>query len=206
MADNQHFRGFRWVSGRNGKEMPNPMALPVASGYQGQIGASTNIDFNPGDPVKRLSTGYVDHALPGESIWGICMDIRPYYDGTSMVINNRLPGNTVYGTKFERQSFIGVVPVGDSFWAIDCDDSSTATTYAAYLALVGENADHIFLTGQEPWSNCMLDISTHATATFGWRIENVSKHAKNADFSGNYVEVIVSCNEIQAAPFVTTGQ
>lgn len=212
MADNQKGHpGFKWAVGYNSKPMPTPFLVPVASGYTGAINGGTTVDINPGDPVRRLSTGYFAHAAGneggsgGETIYGICVAVAPYYDGSAMVPGNRLPANTVYGTNFERQSFIHVVPANAGLWAIDCDDSSTATTYAAYLAFLGENADHRLTAGSEPKTNCLLDISTHGTATAQWRIEHISRTAKNQDFSGLYVELIVSCNEGQQPEFTATG-
>ena len=213
MADNaKGHPGFKWVRAINGgKDMPAPSKVPVASAYQGAINGGSSIDINIGDPVRRLSTGYwavadgSEGAAAGVTVGGIVVGIAPYFDGTSMVPGNRLPGATTYGTNFERQSFIYVVPANAGYWAIDCDDKVTATTYAAYLAFLGENADHVLTTGSEPKSNCLLDISDHKTATAQWRIEEISGSAKNQDFSGLYVELIVRINEGQQPEFTATG-
>lgn len=213
MADNQKGHpGFKWAVGYNSKPMPVPFKVPVASGYTGAINGGSSIDINPGDPVRRLSTGMFAHAAGneaasnnGETIWGICVAVAPYYDGSVITPGNRLPFNTVYGSNLERQSFIYVVPANSGLWLIDCDDNTTATTFAAYQALMGQNADHRLTTGSEPKTNCLLDISTQATATCQWRLEFISNSAKNQDFSGLYVELVVSCNEGQQPEFTATG-
>lgn len=214
MADNDKgFPGFKWSNAANGgKPCPSPRRVPVASGYTGAITGGTTIDINVGDPVRRLSTGMFAHAggfemagNNGETIWGIVVGIAPFFDGSVIKPGQKLPANTVYGTNLERQSYIYVVPAESGLWAIDVDDKVTATTFAAYQALVGENCDHTFVTGSEPRTNCLLDIATHVTTTAQWRIEDISLAAKNKDFSGSFVELIVSCVEGQQPEFTATG-
>lgn len=213
MVDNAKYKNFRWVSSISGVPTPKMIRGRVASGYTGAInGGSGSIDLNIGEPVKLLSTGFFAHAAGNEasgnnadSIWGIIGGIMPYFDGTIMQVNNRLPFNTVYGTVLERQSFIDIIPVLGNRFEIDCDDNVTATTEAAYVAFIGENADHRLTTGSEPKTNCMLDISTHGTATAGWRIVDISQNKKNVDFSGQFVTLVVECNEAQVVPYTPTG-
>lgn len=210
--NNGHIAGFRAVP-RNGANLPQPVRGLVASGYQGAINGGTSIDINAGDPVRRLSTGYFEiadgseGAGGGETIWGVCIGFEPFYDSAlgNMRLGDKLPGGAVYGTNFTRQSKILVQRVTDCDWEIDCDDATTATTEALYLALIGENCDHIFLTGSEPKSNCMLDISGHATTAAQWQILGISPSLANQDFSGLYVKLLVTINEGQIAPFSTTG-
>lgn len=214
MADNSKgLPGFKWSVGANGgRSQPSPRRVPVASGYTGAINGGTTIDINIGDPVRRLSTGMFAHAAgfeaaanAAETVWGICVAIAPYFDGTVITPGNKLPANTVYSTNLERQSFIYVIPAEAGLWEIDCDDKTTATTFAAYQALVGENCDHTFTIGSEPRTNCLLDISTHGTATAQWRIEDISLSMKNQDYSGSFVELIVAINEGQQSEFTATG-
>jgi hypothetical protein len=214
MADNLKFPGFRWSQSANGgKAMPAPMRYPVATAYQGTINGGSNIDINIGDPVKLLSTGYVAHSGGSESsggnadnVFGIVVGIAPYWNGSVMTPSNVLPGGQgSYGTNFDRQSFVYVIPASAGTFEIDCDDSSTATTYAAYLALVGENTDHVLTTGSEPKTNCMLDISLHGTSTAQWRIVQISTTAANQDFSGKFVKLWVQANEGQQSIYTATG-
>lgn len=213
MTDNAKFKGLRWVSSISGVPTPKMIRGRVASGYTGTInGGSGNIDINIGDPVKLLSTGYFAHAAGneaagnnGDAIWGVCGGVMPYYDGTVMQVSSRLPANTVYSTNFERQSFIQIIPVMGNRFEADCDDATTATTEAAYLAFIGENVDHRLTTASEPKTNVMLDISTHATTTAQWRIVDISQNRANVDFSGAFVKLIVECNEAQVVPYTATG-
>jgi hypothetical protein len=212
MANNSHLMGFRTVP-RNGANLPQPVVGLVATGYQMTINGGDTVDINVGDPVRRLSTGYFEIADGsegsggGETIWGVCVGILPFYDAAlgNMRFGNALPGATAYSTNLSRQSKILVQRVTDCDFEIDCDDASTATSEAAYVALIGENCDHILLTGSGPKSNCMLDISTHATTSAQWQIIGISPSVANQDFSGLYVKLLVTINEGQTAPFSTTG-
>lgn len=213
MTDNlRGYPGFKWVRSLLGTNPPSAIPCRVASGYAGTINGGGAIDLNLGDPVKLVATGTVAHAAGneaaggnGDPIYGIIVGFLPYWDGQKKVFNYRLPNNTVYGTNLERMSYVLVYPAAGNVWEIDVDDSVTATTEAAYIDLIGTNADHRFTTGSEPKTNCLLDISTASPATAQWRIHNVSGSAANQDYSGAYVKLEVTCNETQLAPFVTAG-
>ncbi len=207
MADNPHIAGFRPYRPKSGAQTLSPLTGLIASGYQGAISGGTSIDISVGDPVGKLATGYMEirdgfeAAGTGETVWGIVTDIKPFYNSVlgAMDFGNRLPGGTAYGTNFARQSKIGYLPVAEYYWEIDCDDAVTATTYAAYLALIGTACDHVLTTGSEPKSNVMLDISTTSTSDGQWKIVGISDTVMNQDFSGNYVKLIVEINEPQTA-------
>lgn len=212
MADNMRdYAGFKWHRSQFANTPGSIVRCPVASGYTGAISGGTTIDLNIGDPVRVLADGTVAHAAgneaggTGQDIFGIVQSVEPYWDGNKKVPGFRLPANTVYGSILERQSAVLVVPVAGHVFEIEVDDIVTATTESGYQALVGTNADHRLTTGSEPRSNCLLDISTTGTATAQWRIIGISRNIKNQDFSGAYVKLLVMCNEIQQAPFTTTG-
>lgn len=212
MTDNlRSYGGFKHVRSLLGDVPPSTIPCRVASGYTGAINGGTTIDLNIGDPVRYVSTGTVAHAAGnegasgGEDIFGIVMGVLPYWDGFKRVPGQRLPANTVYGSILERQSYVLVYPAAGHIWEIEVDDIVTATTEAGYTAFIGENCDHRLTTGSEPKSNCLLDISTHGTATAQWRIHNVSQNVQNQDFSGAYVKLYVTCNETQVAPFTVVG-
>lgn len=213
MTDNMRsYPGFKWVRGLLGNTPPSAVPCRVASGYTGAINGGTTVDINLGDPVRFVSTGTVALAAGNEAaanaaedVFGVVVGVLPYYDGSKRVPGTRLPANTVYGSVLERQSYVLVYPVAGQVWEIDVDDASTATTEAGYYAFIGENCDHRLTAGSEPKTNCLLDISTHGTATAQWRIINISQSMANQDFSGAYVKLYVTINETQIAPFVTTG-
>lgn len=212
MADNMRdYAGFKWHRGDFGRTPGDIVRCPVASGYSGSINGGSTIDLNIGDPVRRLADGTVAHAAGnegasgGQDIYGVVQSIEPYWDGSKRVPGSRLPAGTTYGSILERQSAVLVVPVAGQVFEIEVDDITTATTESGYQALVGNNADHRLTTGTEPKTNCLLDISTAGTATAQWRIIGISRNIKNQDFSGAYVKLLVVCNEVQQAPFTTTG-
>lgn len=213
MADNaKGDPGFKFVRSKFGDGAPKAQRVPVATAYAGAINGGTTIDINIGDPVRRLATGYFAHAAGNEAaanaaqdIWGICVGIAPYWDGSVMTPGNRLPATTpAYGTNFERTSYIYVIPGAAAYWSVACDDKTTATTEAAYRAFIGENADHRLTTGSEPKTNCLLDISTHVDTTAQWRIEGIMEDVAQ-DFSGLYVRLVVALNEGQQSEYTASG-
>lgn len=195
--DNTAKYGFRIHKSLYGDAMSHPEVMPVATGYQASPGG-TSVDLNIGDPIKRLSDGTAALCAAGDTLlYGICVGVRPYWDGSKMVPYNKLPGGTAWGTVEERRSDILVVGVDQCLWEVDADDKTTATTLAGYRAFFGENADHAFSADStSKKANGRLDISTHGTATSQWRIIDVSGTVENQDFSGLYVKLIVAPNEV----------
>jgi hypothetical protein len=215
MANNKHFYGFRWVRNMYGApDQPPIIEMPIVSGLQPQGAGAVSVDLRIGDPVKQLSTGGIDLAAAGDAlIFGVIVGFTPVWDGTKMVPRSKWPGATSYGsglTPIERQTRARIVLAPGQVFEIDCDDATTATTQQAYLALVGENCDHILPTdvtdSSNPKADPFLDISTHGTATAQWRILGLSSRMENADFSGLNVKLLVTANELTVAPFgVVTG-
>ena len=203
MANNVHRYGFRPVKPWKGTQVPEPIECAVADAYQATSdGAASNVDLNVGDPVKMVSTGTVGLSITTNDVWGIVMAVKPYWNGTAMTYGNRLPGATTGGGLISRQSRVMVCPVEAYIWECDVDDASTATTYAAYQAFIHENVDHTCVAdltnASKPKANPLLDISGHnTTATLGWRIMGISPSLDNADFSGTYVKLWVTCNNVQ---------
>lgn len=202
MADNRVEYGFRPVMTRDGSAMPQTIECLVATGYSGSE-ASATVALRIGDPVRRLSTGYVEHAGAGDDIYGVVVAVLPYWDGSRLRPSDYLPAGTAWGTLLERASRVLVIPAANVIFEGDCDEATTATTETAYLAFVGENVDHIF--DGTTAGNPRLDISTHVATTAQWRIIGISKTLNNQDFSGNYVKLLVTVNETQESPFVTAG-
>lgn len=199
--------GFRWHSGASGAAMPNPKSLAVADDYDGDLGGA-NKDIAVGDPIKLLSTGLAAIAAAGETVWGVCVGIEPHYDASlgAMKFSNTLPNQTSYDTNYERESRILVVRVGAGQEWLVCTDEVSATydTYAEMRAFVGEHCDHVFVASQMPVGHCLLDISTHTPVSGQWQIIGVPSPTLQ-DFSSAYVELLVTINEGQTAPFSATG-
>ena len=203
MANNVHKYGFRPVKPWKGTQTPEGLECAVADSYQATSdGAASNVDLNVGDPVLLVSTGTVGLATTTVDVWGIICAIKPYWNGSAMTYGNRLPGGTTGGTLISRQSRVMVIPVEQYVWEIDVDENTTATTYAAYQAFIGENADHTCVAdvtnASRPKANPRLDISGHNTTnSLGWRIVGISDSLENADFTGTNVKLHVVCNNVQ---------
>lgn len=193
--DNVSLYGFRFVKTLLGKNTPNFRDRWVASAY-GAAPGGTDVDLNKGDPIKVLNTGYVDLCVANEPVHGIVQGFQ-YWDGKKMVYSDKLPhGSGVYGTNYERATVCTYIPVAGAVFEVDCDDNVTATTQAAYHALIEENCDHsINADADSAEARPLLDINTHATATFQWRIIGISKTFQNRDFSGARVKLYVVANE-----------
>lgn len=207
MADNSLKLGFHWARANNSGPPPIEPGR-VATGYNGVNGNSDSVDIYPGDPLTLLDTGYYQLAAAGANIDAICMGIEQYYDGSVIRSGKSLPNQTAYGTVQSRTSRLLITPADAGYWEVCCDDATTATTEAAYVALIGSNADHILTDGYEPKAGTLLDISTNtdgSPGSAGWRIVDISQTEENQDFSGNYVRLIVRVNETARAPHNTTG-
>jgi hypothetical protein len=208
-TDNRAGYGFRYAGARWGAPYM-PLWLPVATSEAFNVtGGTSGVNLGSGDPVVRLSTGGVTLCAGAETTavppYGIVVAVGPYWDGARMQPTDLLPSATAWGTNLERQSFVGVIPIEQAYWEIDCDDNTTATTLAAYQAFGGENCD-IRLNGgvsgtlratntSQPRAFPMLDISAHATTnSLKFRIVRVSDTRDNVDFAGNYVKMIVEVN------------
>ena len=200
MADNKTQYGFRWASAWNGgKSCPVPIKMTVASGQDDQDDGSNSVDINIGDPLKALAAGGVGLAVTTDPIDFICVGILPHWDAGQGVMrpNSKLPNQTTWGTVEARRSYVMCVPATAGLWEIDCDDSSTATTFAAYVALIHSNCNHV-VAGNTANTSAKPEIdisSTAATETLELRIMGISETAENKDFSGAQVKLIVAVNE-----------
>jgi hypothetical protein len=202
MADNRHKYGFRFYASQTGGGRPPCIEMLVASGYAGDHGGSVGVTI--GDPVDLLSTGFVElmnDTAVRDTPYGVVMAIanaRIDSNGKARPASY-LPSGTTY-TLEETTSKLIVAPFGSNIWELDCDDNTTATTLAAYRALVGENVDVVFSRDtsnpDKPKCNPVIDISTHATtAALLFRIVGVSKTRENADFSGANVKLLLQLNQ-----------
>lgn len=205
MANNRALYGFRpvrsWPGG--GTNIPTPIEMAVADAYQATSdGAASNVGLSIGDPVLKVSTGTVGLATTTVDVAYIIVGFKPYWNGSFMTPTNYLPGATTGGGVIDRQSRALVIPVESCLWECDVDDNTTATTFAAYQAFIGENVDHVCVAdttnASRPKANPKLDISGHATTnSLGWEIVAVSQSLENQDFSGTGVKLIVKCNNVQ---------
>lgn len=188
----------------------NPVPMRVADAYQGTLGG-VNCDLNVGDPVVMVAAGTVEHAAVTGNIWGVVVQALQYYDTSnarivSPVPGNRIPGASTGGGLADRMSIVMVLPCIGITWEIDADDIVTATTFATYMALQGENADISYTAvtaTRKAWPR--LDVSDHKAATAQLRILEISPSRENVDFSGANVKMLVEVNEPQQPPGNTVG-
>lgn len=219
MADNTHVYGFRWAANYSGMSQPKPIPMPIASAANFTVsGNATNLNLNPGDPVKINTDGSIslaggnENSQTSQPAWGVIVGFggQGYFNGTRMVRSPFYPSGVTYGTALDRQGFALVVPFSAGIWEIDCDDATTATTFLAYQAFIGENCDHRLAPNTSGFVNAnlaanpVLNIASHnpATTTLSMRIVGISQNFSNQDFTGNYVKLYVSINK-GAEPFYT---
>ena len=210
MADNAAKYGFRWYAG-NPSPCPAPIKVYVATSQDHQDDTSTSCLIRAGDPLKLVSTGGVNIALTTNSVMYICVGLGPVWDGEKMAFRRTFPNTHAWGTNESRRPHLLAVPAKAGMWEIDVDDTTTATTFAAYMAFIGENTEHVVPGSAtiDPVGRVarpLLDISLHATtAGLGWRIVGVSDTVENKDFSGANVKLLVTVNESQEAGSAATN-
>jgi hypothetical protein len=193
---NTTLRGFRWHSAKNGAKAPPVRVVHVADDYATKLVR--------GDALKFVTDG-LERAAAGDTvICGVMIGVKQYWDGTFRKRGRYLPASTSYDTDLTKQSLVEFIPVGGQVFEVDADDGTTATTEAAYLALINENCDHIVESGTLNISYMALDVSTHITATAQWRIVGVSKRV-NQDFASSRVKLLVECNESAEPTYATAG-
>jgi len=196
---NRRMGGFRWRFNVNAPSSTTPPIVlrAVASAY-GTV-------LYDGDPVKLVNDGTVAAAGVGDATFGIFCGAERYYDGSVIRRGGSLPVST-YGTNVERQSMARIIPCRGQVFEIDADDATTATTFLAYQAFIGENADIATGTNVGDQSGCQLDISTHATTnTLVWSIHDIATYPDH-DFAAVGVKLLVRCNLIQEpGTGITTG-
>lgn len=203
MTANAALYGFRYAGSRHGNT-PKPEVARVASAYQAS--ASGSVHLRPGDPVKKANDGTVVLAAAGDALYAVIVAILPYYNSTikAMDYSFVLPGGTTYSSQ-KDESRVMILPVAGTLFEVDADDNTTFTTEATYIAAIGENTDHsLNRDATNLWAAPLLDISLHGTATAQWRIVDIGRE-RTLDFSGTRVKLIVTANEVQEAPFQTTG-
>lgn len=190
---NTTLRGCRWAYSLNGAKAPPIRWLHVATGY-GTL-------LVEGDALKFAADG-LNRAAAGDTlICGIMTGAR-YWDGTFYKHSRYVPASTSYGTNLARQTMVSFIPPLGQVFEVDADDGVTATTEAAYKALINENADLIVESVTGNISGMALDISDHKTATAQCRIVGIKK-TPNTDFASSRVKLFVQINESEDPAFNT---
>ena len=215
MADNRHKYGFRFYSSLTGVGRTAAVEFPVATSYPPVINTNVSVGLSIGDPVQILTDGSValagDTTTTGAVPFGVIVGLRGKVDANQKSRPaSFLPTTLAYSTK-ENETRVQVLPFGRDLWEIDADDASTATTEAAYRALIGNNFDMVYLLDasnpDKRRANPMLDISGggFGANTAHFRLFGISGTRENADFSGNFVKLLVQLNEGREPMFTATG-
>lgn len=194
--------GFRPVGTLSGSPLPTPMVRPVANNYGTALGIY--------DCLAQTTDGtiIVGAAATAGALIGIATGFS-YMSGSPArrILSNYLPANTTFTptTVGSRQeSLVEFMPLTpDVICEVQCDEATTATTIAGYNALVGENCDIAAGTANSTTgiSGQLLDISTHATATFNFRIIGIRGYTLEGTQLGQndpasiYFSLLVVCNE-----------
>ena len=222
MTDNVSRYGFRYQGLTAGPGMSKPIMKVVATSESFDVsGGLQNAALRAGDVVTLLSTGGVtlcggtENSQTPVNPYGVVVGVMPYYDSTigasgAMRPSKSLPSDIAWGTNLARQSKLIIQPfLPGHVFEVDADDNTTATTEAAYQALIGENVSMIntaAASASPPYAAPKIDISTHATtATLCFTIVGISPTLDNVDFSGANVKLLVEANIAQTGAYGLIG-
>lgn len=205
---NPNYYGLRYHSSLIGHAPPVPLRMRVASAYQWSPSAIP-CDLNVGDCVKYVSDGTVAGAAGTDNVFGVIVGIQRFWNNSlsRFQFGTSLPGGTTYGSNLDRQSFVLVAPVQSLIFEAVCDDNTTATTEAAYNALIGENVDlSLNPVSGSTTASPKIDISTHSApgSTLNWRIVDMSRRV-DIDYSLTNVPLLITANIAQMGPFTAAG-
>jgi len=188
---NRALGGFRWVGNAVAPSVAEPPIVirPVADDFAVQLSI--------GDPVKLISTGYIEDADPGDDVFGIFAGAEQYFDGDVIRKGGKIPADTSYDTNFARQTLARIIPVRDQLFDCDADTALTGGAWSDWLAIVGENVEWQTGTAVGDHSGVTLDISGHATTnTFSVRIDSIPNRDMQ-DLAAARVKVRCKFNLVQ---------
>ena len=216
MADNRAKYGFRYYGNLSGSGRMPIQEFRIASTYSAQVASgTTDVGLYVGDVVSLLADGtvalFADNAASEDAApFGVIAGFSNVKFGPE---NKARPssyypvGGVTYGDS-NTETRVQVVPfTQDIIWEVDVDDAVTATTKAAYEALIGENtviAAYVPDTADsnKPKANPKIDISVNTTTVDDFRIWGISKTQDNVDFSGANVKILVIASDVRM-PFNT---
>lgn len=198
---NRTLKGFRLHKPKNGAEHGSYETVRVASAYGSAI--------YEGFPVKRVDGGYYEVAAAGDSFYGVVVSIDQFKDSDGRVRQalgaspKLLPASTTY-SGIDDESRLVVAPARNWYFEVDADDGVSATTRAAFIALIGSNGDHVISS-----DDAALDISDVVTkdgapGSAQWRVVDISPRL-DQDFASSRVKLIVEAVEVQGPEYEATG-
>lgn len=210
MANNTAMYGFRHVAGDH--RSAQDIECFVADAETIADDASAACDLSPGDPVKLTAAGGVNLAKTTDKVYGVVKAVLGVYDSANGTYgpSNRVPVASTGGGLSERRTRVLVTLAKGNVFEVDVDEAITATTEAAYFALIGTNVEHVCVRAARYGAFAAfprIDISSTATtAGLGWRIVGISKNAANKDFSGTGVKLLVMVNDSQEPASPATNE
>lgn len=192
--------GFRCVGTLSGSPFPKPMVREVASGYATAIGI--------GDPLTTVSDGTLAVGATADNgkLVGVCTGVSWVQSGRR-TMQAPVPASTTFSPSTvgsPNATLIEFVPcTPDVIFAVQADEGTTFATIATQISAIQENCDMTVGTPDATtgYSTFSLDISTHATATFNWRIINIVGYSMSGiqlatnDPTASRFEFWVVCNE-----------
>ena len=208
--------GFQfWGTMHGGKgASTNTFVSEVASGYATQL--------SKGDVIIGVSDGTIAIGAAANNglLLGVMIGASYVFQG-KRVMSDFIPASTTFAPTTvgsANASLVEWIPLtGDNIFQVDADEAATFSTYATALGAIGENCD-IASPGSPSTtigvSTQCLDISTHATAPFNFRIVGVQGYTLQGgpitaapwnDPTVTRFKYLVVCNEGLLPPYTTTG-
>lgn len=200
------FRPWGTLSGGVGS-LPSAKIAEVANNY------GTGIFM--GDIITQASDGTVTAAATSDNgkLLGVAI-------GFSYVLNGRrepapfIPASTTFTPTTvgsSNASYVHFLPLTpDLILEVDGNAAAPTPTLAGVIGLIGENCDLSASTAGDTttgMSGFTLDLSTHATTTFNFRIYGVTEypHFTNNDVTLTRTKFLVICNEGILPFYTATG-
>lgn len=200
------FRPWGTFSGGQGV-FPGTKTVEVASNYGTSI-----FRF---DILTAVSDGTVAQSATADNgkLIGVAL-------GFSYVIAGKrspmpyLPASTTFTPSTvgsPTASYIDMLPLtGDLILEVDGNAAAPTPTPAGVIGLIGENCDLSAATAGDTTTGLggmTLDLSTHATTTFNFRIVGVTEypHLTTNDVTLTRCKFLVVCNEGFLPPYTATG-
>ncbi len=201
--------GFRCVGTLSGGEIPTPMVREVASSYGTAIGL--------GDVLATVSDGTVAVAATSDNgkLVGVVTGVSWVQSGRR-TMQAPVPATTVFSPSTvgsPNATLVEFIPcTPDVLFEVQATAASF-TTIATLVALIQENCDMTVGTPDATtgYSTFSLDLTSHNTTTFNWRIINIVGYSMSGiqlsmnDPASSRFSFIVACNESVYPTGTATG-
>ena len=172
------FGGFRPVATLSGAPLPRPLYRAVANNYGTPIRTY--------DVVACTTDGtlIIGAAAGAGALIGYVTGVS-YVTTAGRVTGRNLPKSTTFSPTTVgsiNESIVEFIPATpDVICEVQADEGTTFATIATQVSALQENCDiaDATATTDQSYSSQCLDISTHATATFNFRIIGIVGYSVN---------------------------